>query len=162
LEAATSLADPGAIRGNRLEVLKGDRAGQHSIRINDERRSCLNWREGNAYDIEIVDHHEEGRVTAQRKRLPPVHPGELLGDELHEIGVSLNELARALRVPMNRISAIVSGKRAISVDAAMRLARYFGTSPQYWLNLQSAYDLEVAEREIRPRIEKDVLPRSAA
>src|SRR5664279_2246433 len=90
---------------------------------------------------------------AQRRKLPPIHPGELLRDELGEIGVSLNELARALRVPMSRISAIVNGNRAITVDTAMRLARYFGTSPQYWLNLQSAYDLEVAEREIRPQIE---------
>jgi addiction module HigA family antidote len=98
----------------------------------------------------------------RRKTLPPIHPGELLRDELNEIGVSLNELGRALRVPMNRISAIVNGKRAITVDTAMRLARYFGTSPQYWLNLQSAYDLEVAERNIRPQIEKEVLPRSAA
>jgi addiction module HigA family antidote len=98
----------------------------------------------------------------QRRKLPPIHPGELLRDELQEIGVSLNELARALRVPMNRISAIVNGNRAITVNTAMRLARYFGTSPQYWLNLQSAYDVEVAEREIRPQIEKEVLPRTAA
>jgi addiction module HigA family antidote len=98
----------------------------------------------------------------QRRKLPPIHPGELLRDELQEIGVSLNQLARALRVPMNRISAIVNGKRAITVNTAMRLARYFGTSPQYWLNLQSAYDVEVAEREIRPQIEKEVLPRTAA
>ena len=81
---------------------------------------------------------------------------------LGEIGVSLNELGCALRVPMNRISEIVNGKRAITVDTAMRLARYFGTSPQYWLNLQSAYDLEVAEQKIRPQIEKEVLPRTAA
>lgn len=98
----------------------------------------------------------------RRKKLPPVHPGELLRDELNEVGVSLNELGRALRVPMNRISAIVNGKRAITVDTAMRLARYFGTSPQYWLNLRSAYDLEVAEQEMRPQIEKEVLPRTAA
>jgi addiction module HigA family antidote len=84
---------------------------------------------------------------AQRRKLPPIHPGELLRDELGEIGVSLNELARALRVPMNRISAIVNGNRAITVDTAMRLARYFGTSSLYWLNLQVAYDLEVAERK---------------
>ena len=98
----------------------------------------------------------------QRRKLPPIHPGDLLRDELREIGVSLNELARALRVPMNRISAIVNGNRAITVDTAMRLARYFGTSPQYWLNLQSAYDVEVADREIRPQIDKEVLPRTAA
>ena len=99
---------------------------------------------------------------AHRKKLPPIHPGELLRDELEEIGVSFNELARALRVPMNRISAIVNGKRGITIDTAMRLARYFGTSPQYWLNLQNAYDLEVAGQEIGQLIEKEVLPRDAA
>ena len=99
---------------------------------------------------------------APRKKLPPIHPGDLLRDELQGIGVSLNELARALRVPMNRISAIVNAKRAITVDTAMRLARYFGTSPQYWLNLQMAYDLELAERGVRPQIEREVLPRTAA
>ena len=98
---------------------------------------------------------------AQRRKLPPIHPGELLRDELDEIGVSLNELGRALRVPMNRVSAIVNGKRAITVDTAMRLTRYFGTSPQYWLNLHVAYDLEAAGQELQPRIEKEVLPRTA-
>jgi addiction module HigA family antidote len=63
---------------------------------------------------------------------------------------------------MNRVSAIVNGKRAIMVDTAMRLARYFGTSPQYWLNWQNAYDLQVAGREIGPRVEREVLPRPAA
>jgi addiction module HigA family antidote len=99
---------------------------------------------------------------AHAKKIPPIHPGELLGDELNEIGVSLNELGRALRVPMNRISAVVNGKRAITVDTAMRLARYFGTSPQYWLNLQNLYDLEVAAQDIGSRIEREVLPRTAA
>ena len=64
---------------------------------------------------------------AKRRKLQPIHPGELLRDELAEIGFSLNELGRALRIPMNRISAIVNGKRSITVDTAMRLARYFGT-----------------------------------
>ena len=99
---------------------------------------------------------------SQRRKLPPIHPGELLYDELEEIGISLNELARALRVPMNRISAVVNGKRSITADTAMRLARYFGTSPQYWLNLQSAYDLEVAAIKIGSKIDREVLPRNAA
>jgi antitoxin HigA-1 len=99
---------------------------------------------------------------SQRRKLPPIHPGELLYDELEEIGTSLNELARALRVPMNRISAVVNGKRSITADTAMRLARYFGTSPQYWLNLQSAYDLEVAAIKIGSKIDREVLPRNAA
>lgn len=95
----------------------------------------------------------------QRRKLPPIHPGELLKEELQKIDVSLNELSRALRVPMNRISAIVNGKRAITVDTAMQLARYFDTSPQYWLNLQNVYDLEIADRAA---IEREVLPRNAA
>lgn len=99
---------------------------------------------------------------AQRTRLAPIHPGALLRDELDEIGVSLNELARALRVPMNRISAIVNGKRGITVDTALRLSRYFRTSPQYWLNLQVAYDLEVVGSDAQARIEREVLPRTAA
>jgi addiction module HigA family antidote len=99
---------------------------------------------------------------SQRRKLPPIHPGELLYDELEETGTSLNELARALRVPMNRISAVVNGKRSITADTAMRLARYFGTSPQYWLNLQSAYDLEVAAIKIGSKIDREVLPRNAA
>lgn len=86
-----------------------------------------------------------------------MHPGDLLKDELDERGVSLNGLARALRVPMNRISAIVSGKRSITADTALRLARYFGTSAQMWMNSQTAYDLEVEEREVGARIERDVL-----
>ena len=79
-------------------------------------------------------------------KLRAIHPGELLKDELDERGVSLNGLARALRVPMNRVSAIVSGKRSVTADTALRLARYFGTSAQMWMNMQTAYDLEVAER----------------
>src|SRR5258708_38612260 len=99
---------------------------------------------------------DRGLIEAmtQRRKLRPIHPGELLKDELQEIGVSLNELARALRVPMNRISAIVNRRRAITVDTAMRLAPYFGTSPQYWLNLQGAYHLQVDWQEIPSRSEK--------
>jgi addiction module HigA family antidote len=78
------------------------------------------------------------------------------------MGVSLNQLSRDLRVPMNRISAIVNGKRSITADTAIRLARYFGTSAQYWMNLQTAYDLQVAERSLGGRLERDVLPCSAA
>ena len=78
------------------------------------------------------------------------------------MGISLNQLARDLRVPMNRISAIANGKRSITADTAMRLARYFGTSAQYWMNLQTAYDLELTGQTLASRIERDVLPRHAA
>ena len=77
---------------------------------------------------------------------PAVHPGEVLADELEEIGVSPTELARQLAVPPNRISQIIQGKRAISGDTALRLGHWFGMSPQFWLNLQSAYDVHIAEK----------------
>ena len=78
-------------------------------------------------------------------RRTAVHPGEVLADELDEIGISPTELARQLAVPANRISQIIQGKRAITGDTALRLGHWFGMSPQFWLNLQGAYDLRVAE-----------------
>ena len=77
----------------------------------------------------------------------PIHPGRVLKDELEARGISGNRLALDLGVPANRISAILNGKRAISADTALRLARYFGASAQFWLDLQSQYDLARAERE---------------
>lgn len=100
--------------------------------------------------------------TRQPKRLPPIHPGEILADLLHESNLTVNALALALRVPANRIGAIVKGQRGITADTALRLARYFGTSAQMWFNLQSKYDLAVAEDELSKRIEREVLPRNAA
>jgi len=78
----------------------------------------------------------------------PIHPGEILADELKEIGMSAAELARTLGVPPNRISQIVAGKRAVSADTALRLARYFGTSPDLWMNLQKTYELDLARQQM--------------
>lgn len=75
-----------------------------------------------------------------------VHPGEILGDELVELGVTPTELARQLAVPPNRISQIIAGKRSITGDTALRLGHWFGTSPQFWMNLQSQFDLAVADK----------------
>ena len=75
-----------------------------------------------------------------------VHPGEILGDELKGLDVTPTELARQLRVPPNRISQIIAGKRSISGDTALRLGHWFGTSPQFWINLQSQFDLAVADK----------------
>jgi antitoxin HigA-1 len=77
----------------------------------------------------------------------PIHPGEILSDELEEIGLSSAELSRALRVPPNRISQLIAGKRAITADTALRLARYFGTSADLWMNLQKTYELDLARKE---------------
>jgi addiction module HigA family antidote len=86
----------------------------------------------------------------------------VLQNLLNEAGLTANALALALRVPANRIGGIVRGQRAITGDTALRLARYFGTSAQMWINLQAKYDLAVAEDALSRRIEREVLPRTAA
>ena len=91
----------------------------------------------------------------------PIHPGEILKDELDEIGLSAKALAEALHVPPNRISQIVAARRGISADTALRLARYFGTSARFWLNLQQSYELRVAEQESGKEIREQVRPRAA-
>jgi addiction module HigA family antidote len=92
-----------------------------------------------------------------------VHPGEILKEDLMApLGLTANGLARDLRVPVTRISEIIHGRRGITADTALRLARYFGTTAQFWMNLQTAYDLEMAERESASAIAREVLPRDAA
>jgi addiction module HigA family antidote len=93
----------------------------------------------------------------------PVHPGEILREDLmkpHRL--SINRVARDLRVPVTRISEIVNCRRRITADTAMRLGRYFGDTPRFWLNLQTQYDLEVADRALARQIERDVHPLEAA
>ncbi len=96
------------------------------------------------------------------RRLPPIHPGEILRDEfLTPMGISVYALANAIKVPRSRANDIVLGRRAITTDTAMRLGRYFGTSSEFWINLQARYDLDVAERTLRRKIEHEVAPRAA-
>jgi addiction module HigA family antidote len=85
---------------------------------------------------------------------PAIHPGEILAEELEEIGVSATELSRQLAVPPNRITQIIQGKRSITGDTALRLGHWFGTSPQFWLNLQTAYDIRRARQQAGAAIEK--------
>jgi len=92
----------------------------------------------------------------------PVHPGEILREELEALGCSARELARALDVPVNRVTCILREERGITADTALRLARYFNNSPEFWLNLQSAYDLRQAQRTIGKKIARVVRPRIAA
>jgi antitoxin HigA-1 len=97
------------------------------------------------------------------KKLKPVHPGEILREEfMVPLGLSMNRVAMDLRVPVTRIADIVNGKRAITADTALRFARYFNNSPAFWMNLQTRYDLEVAEDEIADKVERDVRPFEAA
>lgn len=90
----------------------------------------------------------------------PIHPGEILSDELGELNLTASALARQIKVPPNRISQIIQGKRAITGDTALRLGHWFGMSPQFWLNLQSQYDLRLAEAEAGKEVRK--LPTRAA
>ena len=90
----------------------------------------------------------------------PVHPGEILSDELSELNLSASALARQINVPPNRISQVFHGKRAITGDTALRLGHWFGMSPQFWLNLQSQFDLRVAEMEAGKEVKR--LPTRAA
>jgi addiction module HigA family antidote len=91
----------------------------------------------------------------------PVHPGRILKDEIEERGLSANALAIALRTSSGRITDILNGKRGISPETAMRLARYFGNSARFWLNLQVAYELSTAEAELGERIASEVTPAAA-
>jgi len=93
------------------------------------------------------------------KLLDPITPGEILREDFMEaLDISINQLARDLSVPPNRISEIVNGKRAITADTALRLQRYFGVEAQFWLNLQTEYDLRMMKRKIWPDIERRIIP----
>ena len=100
---------------------------------------------------------------AQRKiKLAPVHPGEILREDfMAPLGLSINALARALRVPANHVSGMVNEKRGISARTALRLARYFGTSAELWLGLQQDFELDVARDAVSAQIDKEVLPRAS-
>ena len=89
----------------------------------------------------------------------PIHPGEHLAEELKELGISAAELARQIDVPVNRVTGIINGQRSVTADTALRLGHWFGTSPEFWLNLQTLYELRLARQEIGERVKK--LPRLA-
>ena len=97
-----------------------------------------------------------------RSGMRPVHPGEILREELNLLGLSANTLSKALGVPVNRITMILNGQRGVSADTALRLARYFGTTPQLWLNLQKTWELRRTEIESGREIAKRVTPRQSA
>ncbi len=96
---------------------------------------------------------------AKSRRLPPIHPGEILHEDfMNPLGISMSRLAIDLRVPVTRISEIVHERRGITPDTALRLGRYFNTSARFWMNTQSSYDLEVVQDELQRTIERDVRP----
>jgi addiction module HigA family antidote len=144
LEAAIVLKDLAVLPGNRFEALKGDRKGQYSIRINDQWRTCLNgpktpWAHRTWKSLIIIRRNSMA--------LTAIHPGDHLAEELKELGMSAAELARQLDVPTNRVTEILNGRRAITGDTALRLAHFFGTTAEFWLNLQSLFELRIAQKK---------------
>lgn len=128
IHAATELVSLRVPPGNPLEALKADRKGQHSLRVNDPWRICC----------ELLDE---------------IHPGEiLLEDFMKPMGISARQLAADIDVSPSRISELVNGQRPITADTALRLGLFFGMEPRFWLNLQSEYDIRVADRELRAKL----------
>jgi addiction module HigA family antidote len=141
--------------GNRLEALSGNRLGQHSIRINDRWRiffvgamaTPMTWRSSTIIRSSKMS----------KRKISPIHPGEVLMEEfLKPMGISQYRLAKDISVPPRRINEIVHGDRCITADTALRLGRYFGVSPQFWLNLQSHFDLAQEEDRIGDRLSSEV------
>jgi antitoxin HigA-1 len=105
---------------------------------------------------------EKSMARKVPRKSKPVPPGEILREEfIAPLGLSMNRLALDLRVPVTRIGEIVHARRGITSDTALRLARYFSTSPKFWMNLQLAFDLETAKDKAAPRIHRDVRPRAS-
>jgi addiction module HigA family antidote len=98
---------------------------------------------------QAVAGHKEAHVART-----PIHPGEHLAEELKELGISAAELARQIEVPVNRITEIINAQRGVTADTALRLGHWFGTSAEYWLNLQKLYELRVAQREVGDQLAK--------
>jgi addiction module HigA family antidote len=113
-----------------------------------------------ARDVSPVSRQDDDEVFHYPNgiSLPPSHPGETLADELAARGLTANALALKLRVPANRISDIVRGRRALTAETALRLGRYFGTGAKFWVDLQASYDLAVAERDLGAIIDKEIDP----
>ena len=101
-------------------------------------------------------------ATRRKRDIPPVHPGEILkADFMAPLGLSVSALSRAIGVPRTRLNDVVLGRRGVTADTAMRLARYFGVGARFWMNLQSHYELEVAEEAYGDRLDREVRPRAA-
>src|ERR1700731_5303704 len=94
------------------------------------------------------------RLSLRSEMRTPIHPGEHLAEELKELSISAAELARQIKVPVNRVTGIINGQRAITADTALRLGHWFGTSPEFWLNLQTLYELRRARQEVGDEVRK--------
>jgi len=127
-------------------------------------KSSITTRLKKCYELRSNDRKQEhNNVARTQKLLPAIHPGEILRAEFMEpLQLSMNRLALDLRVPVTRIAEIVHERRGITPDTALRLARYFNTSAGFWMNLQTAYDLEIAQDRLARVIEREVRPAAMA
>ena len=152
LDAAATVDDLRQPPSNRLETLSGDRVGQWSVRFNDKWRVCFRFELGNARDVEIVDYHQGVKFMNAKKPvngLPAVHPGEFLRETLDELGLTQAAFAQAICVSPMRVSHLLRGDRPVTAELALRLGQALSQTPQYWLNLQVAYDLKVAKAKFK-------------
>src|SRR5205807_3296064 len=160
LHAAVSLQDLRVPPGNHLEALKGDRAGSTAY------GSTTSGAFASTGKTEMPTRSRsstttDNEVTMSTKLLDPIHPGEILAEEfMRPLGLSANALARTLGVPVTRISEILRGRRGVSADSALRLARFVGSSAELWMSLQADYDLRVARRSAGNEIRR-LVPASA-
>lgn len=163
VDAAAALEDLRQPPGNQLEALKDDRAGQHSIRVNDQWRLCFVWRDGNAHKVEIAEYHQEPRQMIRRDELdsvdfsdastgetiPAMTPGDVQRlDFMESLKLFARALARDMGVIADRVTEMINGKCTITAEIAILLGRRFGTTRSFWMNLQTAFDLEKAERAL--------------
>lgn len=162
LDSARTLEDLRVPPANQLEALKKDRAGQHSIRVNNQYRVCFVWTELGPAEVELGITTRDRALELPMVRIPthqaPTHPGELLLEEfLNPMGLSQQDLADGIRVPYQRVNELVNGRRGITPSTALRLAKFFGTTPDLWMNLQLRWDLyhtQEAEQKDLQRIRR--------
>jgi len=168
LYACTALDTLRIPPSNHLEALKGNRTGQHSIRINKQWRICFRWQNGNTHDVDGAQRRwrSKSQITTKihstmtlNKLYEIAPPGRILREEfLEDSGITQTALAKALGLTQPRLNELLQGRRRLTADDALRLSRFFGTDAQFWMNLQSAYDLLTAERVIGKQIEREVMP----
>ena len=151
LAAVHRLTDLRALQSRRLETLIGDGGWHYAIRIDEHWRICFEWPEisPGPTNVELVE-------SASGDHMAPIaiRPGEHLAEELRALNMSASELARRIKVPTNRVTGILNGHRAVTGDTALRLAHFFGTSAEFWVNLQGLYDLQLAEAKAGRIIEQ--------
>ena len=141
LAAVHTLEDLRALQTGHFETLIGGDGWHYAIRINERWRICFEWPDTSPgpTNVELVDAESGGQMARVA-----IHPGEHLAEELRALNMSASEFARRIKVPTNRVTGILNGRRGISGDTALRFAHFFGTSAEFWVNLQSLYDLHVA------------------